>query len=200
MALPTLRPPTKARKVTSGWGADRSHRGGTHQGLDFPGRVGDPVLAAAAGTVVQVKNVDTSFAGKFVAIEHSGGVVTRYMHNLKNLVQVGQRVASGQVVALLGQTGTSGKGTPHVHFDVKLKPSAFIEYREKFGTPTPGYLQPSAHGVGVPAEALVAGAVYTDRVRASSLRRGVQFHKGGVGTLVIIAIGAGLGILAKTFR
>jgi len=155
-------------------------------------------LAAADGVVIRVENVDNSFAGKFVAIDH-GGVVSRYLHNLENLVTVGQMVTRGQKIALVGQTGTTGTGQPHLHFDVKLDAETFDEYRRRFGTPSPGYLDPGSLGVGVPAESLVAGAIYAPHVRESSLGRGVKFYA-AVGALGIIALGVGVGFLVKTLR
>ena len=193
MALVILTPPTVLRFVSSGWGAPRPHRNGSHEGLDFPGEVGSPVFAAADGVVVQVKNVDNSLAGKFVAIEHAGGVVSRYLHSEKNLVTVGQRVTRGEQIATLGQTGTSGTGQAHVHFDLKLKAAAFREYVGRFGTPLPGYDDATMHGVGVPSEALMSGASYRPQARDSAILRGVQFHRASP-IIGLLATGIGLGI------
>lgn len=198
MGLPRLSPPTTSKRVTSGWGADRSHRGGTHKGLDFNDPVGSPVRAAADGVVIRAKNVDDSLAGKFVAIQHSGGVISRYLHNLENLVTSGQRVTRGQKIALLGQTGTSGLGNPHVHFDIKLSQTALEEYRCRFGTPTPGYGPPTNGGISAPAEALMSGATYSDSVKEASLRRGVVFYRSkSLGMAAIIGGGVLIGILAE---
>jgi murein DD-endopeptidase MepM/ murein hydrolase activator NlpD len=199
MSLVVLTPPTESGLVSSGWGAPRDHRDGTHEGLDFPGDVGSPVLAAADGVVVQAKNVDNSLAGMFVAIEHAGGVITRYLHNLRNLVSVGDRVRRGQPIALLGQTGTSGTGRPHVHFDVKLTLEAFAKYVEKFGTPTPGYRGVVGLGVGVPAEALVAGAKYRPGAIEDALKSGVKFHSSKGPIVGLMVAGIGIGYLVRRF-
>lgn len=195
MALVILTPPTVRRFVSSGWGAPRPHRPGSHEGLDFPGDVGSPVVAAADGLVVQVKNVDNSLAGKFVAIEHAGGVVSRYLHNKENLVTVGQVVTRGEAIATLGQTGTSGNGQPHVHFDLKLKDDAFLEYVERFGAPVPGYGNATGHGIGVPSEALMSGVSYRPQVKEQGILRGVRFHSASpfIG-LLAAGIGVGLGL------
>lgn len=85
-----------------------------HSGLDFAGPPGTEVIAVAAGVIV-----DSSYdpgLGNLVEINHGGGIVTRYAHNRKNLVEVGDTVKKGQAIALLGATGrVTG---PHVHFEV----------------------------------------------------------------------------------
>ncbi|HEB81185.1 MAG TPA: M23 family metallopeptidase, partial [Chromatiales bacterium] len=51
-----------------------------------------------------------------VEIDHGNGYVTLYGHNEKLLVRVGEKVAQGQKIALMGSTGRSTG--PHVHFEV----------------------------------------------------------------------------------
>ena len=85
-----------------------------HPGVDIAGKLGEPVVAVAAGIV--------TYAGKhggygnLVEINHGNGFVTRYGHNSKVLVAVGDTVSKGQEVALMGSTGRSTG--PHVHFEV----------------------------------------------------------------------------------
>lgn len=185
-----LTPPTRRAFVSSGWGDDRSYRGGWHEGLDFPDSEGAPVLAAAPGRVVHVDNEPNTFAGRWVAVDHGGGVVTRYMHNLRNDVHVGQQVSRGQRIGLVGSTGTKS-GKPHVHFDVKLSKSALAEYARRFGTPTTGFGRTFSHGIGAPAEALMSGATYSDRAKKAATSRGVRFYAG-----VSLATMALLGFIA----
>ena len=54
--------------------------------------------------------------GEVVEISHGNGYSTRYAHNKKNLVTVGEKIEKGEIVALMGATGRS-TGT-HVHFEV----------------------------------------------------------------------------------
>ncbi len=85
-----------------------------HQGMDFAGRAGSPILAAADG-VVSWAGTREGY-GKMVEIQHSNGLVTRYGHAQRILVHSGEVVSKGQRIALLGSTGRSTG--PHVHFEV----------------------------------------------------------------------------------
>ena len=85
-----------------------------HHGVDFAGRWGSQVVAVAAG-VVTWSGRRYSY-GQMVEVNHGNGYVTRYAHNKKNLVGVGEKVEKGQVIA---EMGSSGRSTgPHVHFEV----------------------------------------------------------------------------------
>jgi len=87
-----------------------------HKGIDFAGKAGSDVVAVAAGVVTQAEM--HSGYGLLVEINHGKGYVTRYGHNKELLVQVGDRVKPGQVIAKMGSTGRSTG--PHVHFEVLL--------------------------------------------------------------------------------
>ena len=85
-----------------------------HKGLDISASSGNPVIAAASGTVV--KSYFSSSYGNYVVISHGGGVMTAYAHMTRRLVSAGQRVAAGQQVGTVGSTGNSTG--PHLHFEV----------------------------------------------------------------------------------
>jgi len=91
--------------------------GRMHNGLDIAVNTGTPVKAAADGKV--------TFAGWngnygiLVVIDHGNGVETRYAHNSRVNVKVGQQVSRGQVVAYSGNTGNSTG--PHVHFEIRYR-------------------------------------------------------------------------------
>lgn len=85
-----------------------------HEGLDFAGKVGTPVVAVAAGLVTW--SGPHHGYGNLIEISHGSGYVTRYAHNNKNLVNLGEKVEKGEVIATMGSTGRS-TGT-HVHFEV----------------------------------------------------------------------------------
>jgi murein DD-endopeptidase MepM/ murein hydrolase activator NlpD len=85
-----------------------------HKGVDFAGTAGSQVVSVAAGVVTWAG--ERAGFGKLVEINHGDGYVTRYAHNERTLVSVGQTVKRGQPVALMGSTGRSTG--PHVHFEV----------------------------------------------------------------------------------
>jgi murein DD-endopeptidase MepM/ murein hydrolase activator NlpD len=85
-----------------------------HKGVDFAGALGSRVMAVAAGVVTWAG--ERSGYGKLVEINHGDGFITRYAHNERTLVSVGQTVKRGEPVALMGSTGHSTG--PHVHFEV----------------------------------------------------------------------------------
>ena len=85
-----------------------------HKGLDIAASGGNPVIAAASGTVV--KSYFSSSYGNYVVISHGGGLMTAYAHMTRRLVSAGQTVAAGQQVGTVGSTGNSTG--PHLHFEV----------------------------------------------------------------------------------
>ena len=85
-----------------------------HGGIDFAGKSGSPIQAVGSGIVTW--SGQRYGYGNMVEINHGNGYLTRYSHNKKNLVVVGQKVDKEQVIALMG---SSGRATgPHVHFEV----------------------------------------------------------------------------------
>lgn len=89
-------------------------RNAFHRGLDFAGPAGSQVVSVASGVVTYSK--DRFGYGRTVEINHGNGYVTRYAHNQKALVAVGDTVQKGQPIALIGSTGRSTG--PHLHFEV----------------------------------------------------------------------------------
>lgn len=98
-----------------------------HKGVDFAGAAGSQVVSVAAGIVTW--SGDRTGYGTLVEVSHGNGFVTRYAHNQRNLVAVGQTVKRGQALALMGSTGRSTG--PHVHFEVlrngrQVNPLSFV--------------------------------------------------------------------------
>lgn len=100
-----------------------------YNAVDFShGSCGEPIYAAAAGTILKVKITESrsrwafNGAGNHLTILHPNGVVTMYGHIALSLVNVGDTVSQGQIVALVGgQRGTPGAGSSsgcHLHFGV----------------------------------------------------------------------------------
>lgn len=115
-AVPS-RMPIKNTYITSSFGgrADPFSGGAAnHKGIDFHASVGDPVMAVADG-VVSYSGVRGGY-GNVVEVDHGNGYVTRYAHNSRLTVKVGDLVRAGQQVAKAGSTGRSTGA--HVHFEV----------------------------------------------------------------------------------
>ncbi len=85
-----------------------------HKGMDFAGKEGSEVVAVASGVVTWAG--ERYGYGELVEINHGKGYVTRYGHNSEVLVEIGDRVKQGEVIANMGSTGRSTG--PHVHFEV----------------------------------------------------------------------------------
>jgi len=89
-------------------------RNAFHAGVDFSAPSGSRVITTGPG-VVSYSGYKDGY-GYVVEVTHPTGYVTRYGHNSRNLVRVGQTVDKGQAIAIIGSTGRS-TGT-HVHFEV----------------------------------------------------------------------------------
>ena len=101
----------EGRPIESGWLSSRfgwrtdplTGRRARHQGLDFAGRKGSNVLAVASGVVVYAGR--RKGFGNVVEIHHGSGLTTRYAHNDKILVKLGETVRKGDVIAHMGSSG-----------------------------------------------------------------------------------------------
>ena len=103
--------------------------GRIHQGIDFAVSPGSPIFAAHAGVVV-IAGYNGGGYGNMVLIKHGPHLFTLYGHASKLLVHAGQKVSTGQKIALEGATGhVTG---PHMHFEVwtamwqRIEPGAFL--------------------------------------------------------------------------
>jgi Peptidase family M23 len=97
-------------------GTTRASHSPSSRAVDWnrPDDVGDPVVAAAPGTVSVATRGSTGY-GNYVRVAHANGESTIYAHLESLAVKVGQTVDQG---ALLGALGTSGNSTgPHLHFE-----------------------------------------------------------------------------------
>lgn len=123
--------------VTSEFGGRETDVGSTnHSGMDIGNNVGTDVWAADGGEVIYAGNTYAAY-GIMVKILHDNGEVTCYAHLSKVLVEVGDRVAQGDIIAKMGMTGyVSG---PHLHFEIRpdgenpVNPRRYIDGSPELG-------------------------------------------------------------------
>jgi murein DD-endopeptidase MepM/ murein hydrolase activator NlpD len=110
------------RPITKGWlssyyGTRKdpfSGKPALHKGIDFAGNEDANIIATASGVVSWASN--RYGYGNLIEINHGDGLKTRYGHNKKLVVSVGDVVTKGQVIAKMGSTGRSTG--PHVHYEI----------------------------------------------------------------------------------
>ncbi len=89
-----------------------------HQGVDFAGKVGEPIYASGNGKVVEVSFNFFGY-GKEVIIDHGFGYKTRYAHLHDIYVKEGDIVARGEQIGCMGSSGRSSGC--HLHYEVLYK-------------------------------------------------------------------------------
>jgi len=128
------------RPITKGWlssyfGVRKdpfNGRPAMHKGIDFAGKEDGDIIATASGVVSW--SDDRYGYGQLIEINHGDGLKTRYGHNKKLLVSVGDVVTKGQVIAKMGSTGRSTG--PHVHYEIlhnnkQINPLKFVYRKAK---------------------------------------------------------------------
>jgi hypothetical protein len=101
-----------------------------HYGIDIVSKINEPVKSVAEGTVIFADWTQES--GNVIAIQHRGNIISVYKHNSALLKKVGTFVNSGQVIAIIGNTGEFTTG-PHLHFEMwysghPVDPAEFISF------------------------------------------------------------------------
>lgn len=128
---------TPELQIEQGWGGIYSHSDDQNRhAVDFAAEIGTPVLAARAGTVMEIESdferagLDTgqyARSANFVRIVHDDGTMALYAHLKQGgvLVRAGQHVRKAEVIGLSGNTGfTTG---PHLHFAVQANRGMKLE-------------------------------------------------------------------------
>jgi LysM repeat protein len=106
--------PLSGGRVLSRFGEPRrTHR---HKGLDVGGSHGQRVVATASGRVIYSDDRMRGY-GNTVILDHGGGVQSLYAHNSKLLVRVGDQVARGEPIAVMGRSGNATG--EHCHFEIR---------------------------------------------------------------------------------
>lgn len=117
-AIPSAKPVLNYRLTSSFGGRSDPFRGTRrmHNGLDMAGPVGTPIYATADGVVTR----SSWFGGygRYISINHGGGIETRYGHMSELLVGEGVRVRRGQLIGRMGSTGRSTGS--HLHYEVRI--------------------------------------------------------------------------------
>lgn len=130
-----LWPAEKGTRISSYYGY-RTHpitgKWKMHTGIDIPASGGTNILAAASGTVIKATYNKGGY-GYYLIVDHGGGVCTLYAHARKLLVEVGDKVERGDVIALIGTTGASTGN--HLHFEVRINgkttdPLDYLNYKK----------------------------------------------------------------------
>ena len=87
------------------------------KGIDIKGRLGEPVMAAAAGSVVYAGSGLLGY-GNLVILKHNDDYLSAYAHNKRLLVKEGQLTKVGQVIAEIGSSGTDNV---KLHFEIRRR-------------------------------------------------------------------------------
>ena len=113
MALGTL---PVSGYISSRYGTSSRLRVSTHTGLDIAAIEGTPIKVIAKGTVTYAGWYGSY--GLLVKVDHENGVETWYAHTSKINVKKGQKVKSGDIIALVGNTGNSTGA--HLHLEIRI--------------------------------------------------------------------------------
>ena len=133
--------PAAGACLSSGFG---TRDGRLHKGVDYHEDMGGPIVAAADGTIIEMKYRDDY--GNMLLIDHGHGVYTRYAHlaNFAPGLKVGARLKGGDVIGLMGNT--AGYPVPiHLHYEVLT--GDYNNPKASFGlTPVSPFAYPAAKG------------------------------------------------------
>ena len=121
VALPS--PPARSRSGFS-WPIDGKlasrfgpKEGGLHNdGINILAKQGTPVRSAETGVVVYASNALEGY-GNLLLLKHADGWLTAYAHNERLLVNKGDKIGKGQIIARVGATG--GVSDPQLHFEIR---------------------------------------------------------------------------------
>ena len=116
--------------VSSGIISSKYNSTNKHYGIDILCNKDEPIKSIADGTVIM--SSWTRDGGYIIAIYHNNNLVSIYKHNSKLLKKVGDKVYSGDIISIVGNTGEFTSG-PHLHLELwfngkSINPSEFISF------------------------------------------------------------------------
>ncbi|MFQ5746806.1 MAG: M23 family metallopeptidase [Gemmatimonadota bacterium] len=111
---PTAWPLVQDGFVTRTFGDSADGASGAHEGMDIAIPIGSYVRASGGGVVVEAGSDEVY--GRYIRIDHGGGVSSLYAHNSWLFRARGDTVERGEIIALSGDTGRST--APHLHLEV----------------------------------------------------------------------------------
>ncbi len=123
VSAPVHKPMASLERISSPFGRRRDPFGGTsafHSGIDYPAPAGTSVFTTGNGRVV-FAGLRNGY-GKLIEIDHGNGIISRYAHLSRILVEAGQTVEAGNTIGRVGSTGRSTG--PHLHFEIRRNQTA----------------------------------------------------------------------------
>ncbi|WP_419555720.1 peptidoglycan DD-metalloendopeptidase family protein [Pollutibacter soli] len=126
-------------KISSFWGADRDGGIRKHEGVDIFAKKRTPLVAAANGTITRVN--ENNLGGKVIFLRpHDKSYSLYYAHLDSQIATQGQKVKTGDIIGLMGNTGNAKTTPPHLHFGIYTRngavdPFPFIERDRKMPAP-----------------------------------------------------------------
>lgn len=115
LATPSADIAALRRRLPSDGKILKNFRSSGNRGIEIGGKLGQAIKAVAAGRVVAVKPAIYGY-GVFIVIQHPNGYLSSYANNSVALVQIGEQVSRGQIIAQMGQIG---RNMPSVEFEVR---------------------------------------------------------------------------------
>lgn len=115
-----------ARAIQSAFGAGRDGGSRSHEGIDIFAPRGTPVIAASDGLITG--STTNRLGGKVVWLwSMSRGMAMYYAHLDRQAVEPGDRVAAGDVLGWVGNTGNARGTAPHLHFGIYARPGGAVD-------------------------------------------------------------------------
>jgi len=132
-----FRNPLDAMTTTSPFGYTRiyTNHSTTHHGEDLRAKIGTPVYAISDGIVLWGEGKALYLEGPTVVLDHGDGIISKYLHLSKVLVQAGSNIKAGDIIGYSGDQGADVQGA-HLHFAIKVgkasvNPLQFIKEFQK---------------------------------------------------------------------